>query len=115
MEILANDFVILPIIVTDYDAILTKTSATTTHSSSPNARSSSANTIQTASSTTHSPILQNFQTGFTDFADDWWSRMNNGMKQKLRAACVEVLKRTDDPIEEEKMGWVFDEDARFLD
>lgn len=37
------------------------------------------------------------------------------MKRKLREACVEVLKRTDDTGEKDNMCWQYDEDARFLD
>jgi hypothetical protein len=47
--------------------------------------------------------------------------MTQGMKQKLREACVEVLRKTEE--EEEAEGsraecvssWQYDDDARFLD
>lgn len=44
--------------------------------------------------------------------------MTQGMKQKLREACVEVLRKTeevDEAEEAEGMGWQYDDDARFLD
>jgi len=59
-------------------------------------------------------MQQNWSTGFSDFADDLWAKMTQGMKQKLREACVEVLKKTDD-AEPEHMEWQYDDDARFLD
>ncbi|KAK5126914.1 hypothetical protein LTR85_008272 [Meristemomyces frigidus] len=121
MEVLANEFVNLPIIITDYDAIFTapSTPATATSSTYSEAHSGPDDSAPASSacSTTSSPIHQNAKTGFTDFADELWNRMTFGMKQKLREACVEVLRRTDDPSEEEKvgLGWGYDEDARFLD
>ena len=65
-------------------------------------------------------MQQNWTTGFSDFADEMWAKMTQGMKQKLREACVEVLRKTE---EEEAEGsraecvssWQYDDDARFLD
>lgn len=57
----------------------------------------------------------NWNTGFSDFADEMWAKMTQGMKQKLREACVEVLKKTEDPESEKMMSWQYDDDARFLD
>lgn len=118
METLANDFVNLPIIVTDYDAILrqprTSSNANNNNNNSRSAPSTSPSS-SSATSTRTSAQDQHWQTGFSDFADELWNRMTHGMKTKLREACVEVLKRTDDPSEEEKVRWVWDEDASFLD
>ncbi|KAK4545638.1 hypothetical protein LTR36_002591 [Oleoguttula mirabilis] len=133
MEVLAHEFVHLPIIISDYDAILLEPSSpsspssplsSTAHSTTgrtsptPNVNINTTTSSTPSSSATCSPIHQNSSSGFTEFADDLWSRMTYGMKQKLRAACVEVLRRTDDNDareEEEKGGWAYDEDARFLD
>lgn len=63
-------------------------------------------------------MQQNWSTGFSDFADELWAKMTQGMKLKLREACVEVLKKTEDaagPGETEHMSWQYDDDARFLD
>lgn len=53
-------------------------------------------------------------TGFSDYVDGVWRSMTGEMRRKVRDACVEVLRRTDD----EELENVFrncDEDARFLD
>jgi hypothetical protein len=60
-------------------------------------------------------MQQNWTTGFSDFADEMWAKMTQGMKQKLREACVEVLRKTEGPEEEEQLSWQYDDDARFLD
>ncbi|KAI6887396.1 hypothetical protein KC363_g2945 [Hortaea werneckii] len=122
MQTLVNDFVSLPIIVSDYDALLVKS---TPHSKPKPTRPR----VDVQSSLTSSPSMnasptdkgtglasqQNWSTGFNDFVDGLWSHMTNGMKSKLREACVEVLRRTEDPSEEEKLWGVWDEDARMLD
>lgn len=41
--------------------------------------------------------------------------MTQGMKQKLREACVEVLKKTEEDERTEHLSWQYDDDARFLD
>jgi len=62
-------------------------------------------------------MQQNWATGFSDFADEMWAKMTQGMKQKLREACVEVLKKTEDSDggQTEHLSWQYDDDARFLD
>jgi len=62
-------------------------------------------------------MQQNWTTGFSDFADEMWAKMTQGMKQKLREACVEVLRKTEEADREraECMSWQYDDDARFLD
>jgi hypothetical protein len=118
------DFVGLPIIISDYDALTSTSSPTSTptcNSSTDTAQPSSkqSNTNSTAVSQTYSngtvsAVQQNWSTGFSDFADDLWAKMTQGMKQKLREACVEVLKKTED-TKPEHMSWQYDDDARFLD
>ncbi|RMZ34039.1 hypothetical protein D0859_01816 [Hortaea werneckii] len=124
MQTLANDFVSLPIIVSDYDALLVKS---TPHSKTKPTRPRVD--VQSSSASSPSPSInaspsdkgsslaseQNWSTGFNDFVDGLWSHMTNGMKSKLREACVGVLRRTEDPSEEEKLWGVWDEDARMLD
>jgi hypothetical protein len=114
------DFVGLPIIISDYDALTTpaprSNSSTDTAQPSSSGQSTSSSTAvnQAYSSGTASALQQNWSTGFSDFADDLWAKMTQGMKQKLREACVEVLKKTEE-AEPEHMSWQYDDDARFLD
>ena len=109
MENLSLDFN-LPIIISDYDD---KSATKTTLSSQQPSETKSSNALtSSASSTTNSPLQQNVALGFADFADELWSRMTHGMKSKLREACVELLKRTEDADEAEN---IWDEDARLLD
>jgi hypothetical protein len=117
------DFVGLPIITSDYDALTSTSTATSTSSSNqstdtaqtfPAQSTSSPTASQTYSFGTASAMQQNWSTGFSDFADDLWAKMTQVMKQKLREACVEVLKKTED-AEPEHMSWQYDDDARFLD
>ncbi|KAM0714945.1 hypothetical protein Q7P37_009410 [Cladosporium fusiforme] len=116
---LVNDFVGLPIIVSDFDA-LTNKSASSDSNSNPNPNQTeqpATPTLRqpsTASITNDAAMQQNWSTGFSDFADELWAKMTQGMKQKLRDACVEVLKKTEE-TEPEHMSWQYDDDARFLD
>jgi hypothetical protein len=105
-----NDLVSLPIIIQDWDVAM------------ENNRRASASTTETdtTSNATQSPssaasATQRWTTGFGVVTDELWSRMTARMKQKLREACVEVLKRTDDNAAGDKMSWEYDDDARFLD
>ncbi|TKA68098.1 hypothetical protein B0A55_08573 [Friedmanniomyces simplex] len=119
MEKLGGDFDFgnVPIIVTDYDVDnLAKKPASTSSTNRSSASSDRAPAASISSATSGSFAQpQQWSTGFSDFADALWNRMTGSMRQKLREACVEVLRRTDDPSEEEKMAWAYDEDARFLD
>ena len=118
------DFVGLPIIISDYDALTSISiptptpdsngSTDTAQISSGRSTTPSTEVSRTYSNDTVSAMQQNWSTGFSDFADDLWSKMMQGMKQKLREACVEVLKKTED-AEPEHMSWQYDDDARFLD
>ena len=108
-----NNLVSLPINISDYDAMNFSPHHTSGSTTQENAsREHSVARSDTASDTISK---QKWSTGFSDFADDLWSRMTAGMKQKLRDACVEVLKRTDGHSHEERMYWQYDDDARFLD
>nr|OQO24155.1 hypothetical protein B0A51_06248 [Rachicladosporium sp. CCFEE 5018] len=116
-----NDFVGLPIVISDWDAMTT--SSTSTTAQQQHSRSSTVSTISTTSteSSTAKNIVtqgQQWSTGFSEFADDLWLRMTSGMKKKLRDAAVEVLKKTDEHCPEavgDRMEWMYDDDARFLD
>ncbi|GAB7328115.1 hypothetical protein MBLNU13_g00151t1 [Cladosporium sp. NU13] len=125
-QILINDFVGLPIIISDFDALSNNNKNNNASSQSPQSpsstdhQSSSSSTVSHAYSTTGtaSPMQQNWTTGFSDFADEMWAKMTQGMKQKLREACVEVLRKTeeaDGPQAECMSSWQYDDDARFLD
>ena len=108
-----NDLCSLPIIISDYDAM----TASPRHTSRGTMEESASRDDSVATSDTASDTRpkQKWSTGFGDFADELWSRMTDGMKQKIREACVEVLKRTDGHSKEESMCWQNDDDARFLD
>jgi len=115
------DFVGLPIIISDYDALTapapsSSSSIDTTQPSSSGQSTSTSTTVSLAySSGTASALQQNWSTGFSEFADDLWAKMTQGMKQKLRGACVEVLKKTEEAEPEHMSSWQYDDDARFLD
>lgn len=121
-SIFVNDFVGLPIIISDYDALTSNSDTseganralqpTIQQTSRQQSTSSSEGDVLALSAT--SAQQQNWQTGFSDFADQLWAKMTQGMKQKLRDTCIEVLKKTEDP-EPEGMSWQYDDDARFLD
>lgn len=114
---LPKDFIGLPIIISDYDALTSNNSTGPSPTSSPqqhDRQASTSSTSTTASSAASYASQQNWSTGFSDFADDLWAKMTTSMKKKLRGACVEVLKKTED-VEPEGMSWQYDEDARFLD
>lgn len=110
--LMLNDFVSLPIIISDHDAAADSKRSTSESFANESSRQSSA-TIPDSGSSIDSK--QKWSTGFSDFADDLWSRMTIGMRLKLREACVEVLKRTDEASAEKEFEWRYDDDARFLD
>jgi hypothetical protein len=135
-HVFINDFVGLPIIISDFDALPSSSNST---SNNPNltdrldssaqspppatdrqtsTSSSSAISLAYSTSSTASALQQNWTTGFSDFADELWAKMTQGMKEKLREACVEVLRKTEDEPAEGRVGlgsWQYDDDARFLD
>lgn len=110
--VILNDFVSLPIIISDYDAIA-ENKRRASGATSPIIAASETK----ATSPPNTPSHQQWGTGFTAYTDELWERMTFGMKQKLREACVDVLKRTDDANESQatRMSWQYDDDARFLD
>ena len=112
--LLLNDFVSLPIIISDYDATIAnkrRQSSSISEKSSTN-----ADTTETSEARPSPAPKAKWNTGFSEFADDLWSRMTGSMKQKLREACVEVLKRTDDSKEAQEDRWGdHDDHARLLD
>jgi hypothetical protein len=96
-HILINDFVGLPIIISDFDALPSNNDTSSPFSSQPaqqlptptSGQLSTAPSISQAySNNTVSAMQQNWTTGFSDFADEMWAKMTQGMKQKLREACV---------------------------
>lgn len=125
-HILINDFVGLPIIISDFDALPDNNNSNTSSQPSqpptPTTNSQSSTISQAYSNNTVSAMQQNWTTGFSDFADEMWAKMTQGMKQKLREACVEVLRKTEEEEEEAEgsraecvSSWQYDDDARFLD
>ncbi|OQN96761.1 hypothetical protein B0A48_17185 [Cryoendolithus antarcticus] len=119
-----NDFVGLPVVISDWDAMTTAStppSVRQQHSRQSSRASTSSTTSVTSPSSTANNIVaqgQQWSTGFNSFTEDLWSRMTSGMKKKLREAAVEVLKKTDEHCPEavgERMEWMYDGDARFLD
>ncbi len=105
---LLNDCITLPITISDWDAPNTQI-----HSSPETAEReiAQANKHQ-ASASTYSQF--SWKTGFSDYVDDLWKAMTEEMKRKLREACVEVLRRTDEAGDERIFEQV-DDDARLLD
>lgn len=108
-----NELVSLPIIITDHDEAVENKRRSSSSIGTQDSTQTSSTTDQTTQ--TNCAQRQNWTTGFTSFTDEIWSRMKGDVKQKLRDACVEVLKRTDGAPVEDKMSWRYDEDARFLD
>jgi hypothetical protein len=105
-----NELVSLPIIVSDYDAIAES------RRSSLSGLTGTQNEGEDKSIASRSTASrQKWSTGFSDFADEIWHRMSDSMKQKLRDACFEVLKRTDGQGDNQSMRWEYDDDARLLD
>lgn len=114
--VLLNGCVSLPIIISDYDAIIANKRRASTSTSLSEA-STGAVEPRTSSETSSEPAVKpKWNTGFSEFADELWGRMTGGMKAKLREACVEVLKRTDDSKHEPSDRWGdHDDNARLLD
>ncbi|KAK4507855.1 hypothetical protein PRZ48_001590 [Zasmidium cellare] len=107
MDILSKDFVSLPIIITDWDAI----AAAKSHIIAPKeeiARSLTVSRMATASQ------QEPARPAFKESAEEIWNRISDTTKSKLREAALEVLRRTDE-CQNEKMTFQYDDDARFLD
>lgn len=84
-HILINDFVGLPIIISDFDALPDNNNSNTSSQPSqpptPTTNSQSSTISQAYSNNTVSAMQQNWTTGFSDFADEMWAKMTQGMKQ----------------------------------
>src|ERR1700761_9325197 len=112
--LLLNDFVSLPIIITDYDATVANKRHASTSTTDTSIGAEEPGASSDASS--ESAAKPKWNTGFSEFAEELWHRMAGGMKAKLREACVEVLKRTDDSRPESSNRWGdHDDNARLLD
>lgn len=114
-SVMMNDFIGLPIIIISPSS--TETSEIAAEQERSQQRQLSTSSTYTAASSSSSTLKPKWNTDFSDFADGVWARMTQSMKKKLRDAAVEVLKQTDDNGEEgvEKMTWMYDDDAKFLD
>ena len=101
MDILSKDFVSLPIIVTDWDAMNDAKS----HVQSPVREIERS---RTTSKIAHEPEKPALNESFEEI----WGRISSTTKAKIREAAMEVLRRTDTS---EKLSFQYDDDARFLD
>jgi len=109
-----NDFVSLPIIISDWDAQSTDSESSTSVPSST-AQTKRRDSSQSFRNPLSFSARTRWSTGFGYYIDDIFGRMTEGMKQKVREACVEVLRRTDARVDNEAaFGAAFDEDARLL-
>lgn len=108
--LLLND-VSLPIIISDFDA---SDNDKQPMSAGVAGRIDREDSVSTTHTTSSSASLPRWTTGFGNYVDDMFGRMTNGMKRKLREACFEVLRRTDETGREEFVS-PFEDDARFLD
>ena len=113
--LMLNDFVSLPIIISDYDAVQI-TSQQTVYSTVSRSTTAPATKCPSDGSSDSAPRAR-WHTGFSDFADALYSRMSGSMRAKLREACVEVLRRTDDstPNSSEARWGDRDDNTRLLD
>jgi len=113
--LMLNDFVSLPIIISDWDAQSVDNDPAASELSST-AQTKRRDSIQSFRDPLSFCAQTNWSTGFGCYVDDIFSRMTEGMKQKVREACVEVLRRTDGRSDSEAgFGDAYDEDARLLD
>ncbi|KAH9817786.1 hypothetical protein Tdes44962_MAKER05496 [Teratosphaeria destructans] len=129
METLSTEFAGLPVIVSDYDAILKPSSIELLLTATNDMRTTTPYTDPCSSRSNSPPLLSSIASplftdahplplraaGFAELADAFWSRLTSSMKSRIRTACIEVLKRVNDPSEEEKIAWMYDDDSRFLE
>lgn len=107
MDILAKDFVSLPIIITDWDTITEAKS----HIKTPKEEIARSHTVsRMATGSKQEPGLP----AFKESTEEIWNRISDTTKSKIREAALEVLRRTDE-CQNEKMTFQYDDDARFLD
>lgn len=113
--LMLNDFVSLPIIISDRDARSTESESSTSEPTS-SAQTKRRDSFQSFRDPLSFSAQTNWSTGFGCYVDDIFSRMTDGMKQKVREACFEVLRRTDSRVDNGAgFGAAYDEDARLLD
>ncbi|KJY01561.1 hypothetical protein TI39_contig287g00029 [Zymoseptoria brevis] len=107
MDTLLQQFIGLPIILVDYEALcLTKQASRTPTEAMTRSHTPSAAAVALNGKTV--------QIGLADSIDDLWDQMTSAMRAKVREACYEVLRRTDGP-KEIGHDFDYDNDARFLD
>jgi cell pole-organizing protein PopZ len=105
MDTLPKDFLGLPIIIIDYEALCTaKQSTRTPTEMATRSRAASAALNEKSA-----------QMGFADAIDELWDQMSSAMRNKVREACYEVLRRTDGSKDVVGRDFDNDNDARFLD
>lgn len=107
MDILSKDFVSLPIIITDWDALMEAKS----HIQTPTEEIARSHTISQMAKASKQEVDK---PAFKESAEQIWSRISDSTKSKIREAALEVLRRTDE-CQNEKMTFQYDDDARFLD
>lgn len=107
MDTLAKDFISLPIIITDWDAL----TAAKSHIRAPTAEIERSHTIsRMATSSKEEPG----KPAFNESVEEIWNRISDTTKSKIREAALEVLRRTDE-CQSTKMSFHYDDDAHFLD
>ncbi|KAK4635311.1 hypothetical protein CLAFUW4_00627 [Fulvia fulva] len=103
MASLPHDFVSLPIIITDWDAVTNAKSQLQIPTAEIARSHTAANTTSTDASITES-------------VEAIWNRISDAMKLKVREAASEVLRRTENTSSlQEEVGFQYDNDARLLD
>ena len=103
MEFRPHDFVSLPIIITDWDAV----TQTKNQLQVPTAEIERSHTIAKTTSS---------DAGLTESFETIWKRLSDATKMKIREAANGVLRRTgDSSLTQHEMSFQYDNDARFLD
>lgn len=111
MNTLPHDFISLPIVICDYDAICeSKKIVRVPTAEIERSRSNASNGSRDDSKEPEKLA------GFTESVEDIWNRISDATKQKIREACMEVLRRTEQSRSDDQMtSFQYDDDARFLD
>jgi hypothetical protein len=99
MDIIPKDFLGLPIIIIDYEALCTTN------------QTIRATTTPAGKLALHEDRAQ---MGIAEAIDELWDQMSSAMRNKVREACYEMLRRTDGSKEVGR-DFDYDNDARFLD
>jgi hypothetical protein len=99
MDIIPKDFLGLPIIIIDCEALCT-----------------TSQTIRATTTPAGKVALHEdrAQMGIAEAIDELWDQMSSAMRNKVREACYEMLRRTDGSKEVGR-DFDYDNDARFLD